>query len=141
MSKYKYINNIELLEKKFLSEKTYTSKICHNYINNVYQLKIKYRDNNRQLKSLDIILDIIKHKLQRIRDIRSTIVSMITMIFLPLGFIVGFFGMNFRSMGNATLDYGIYSIKNAEIFIIIIISILIILTILVQYYLKYNISI
>ena len=141
MSNSKRPDEVEQLEKRFLSEEKYTRNICHKYINDVYRLKIKFRHNDKELKSLDIILDIIKHKLERIRDIRESIVTVITTIFLPLGFLVGFFGMNFKSMGCPSLESGIYSIKNAELFVVIILGLSAILTILVLYYLKYKISI
>jgi Mg2+ and Co2+ transporter CorA len=38
-------------------------------------------------------------------------------IFLPLGFIVGYFGMNFKSMGSPSLNSGVFSIKHVEKFI------------------------
>jgi Mg2+ and Co2+ transporter CorA len=39
---------------------------------------------------------------------------MIGTIFIPLTFIVGFFGMNFQSMGVPSLKKGIFTIKHAQ---------------------------
>jgi len=39
---------------------------------------------------------------------------MIGTIFIPLSFIVGFFGMNFESMGVPSIKKGIFTIKYAQ---------------------------
>ena len=109
------LDTIAKLEKHFINENKYTSDNCLQYINKIYKLKIKHLHDDKILNSLNNLQDIIKHKLGEIRYIRNSIVGIITSIFLPLGFIVGFYGMNFKFMGNATLDTGIFSSESGLI--------------------------
>ena len=60
---------------------------------------------------------------------------MIGTIFIPLSFIVGFFGMNFESMGSPSLKKGIFTIKHAQHKLAIIFFIIIFFTIML--YIKF----
>jgi len=65
------------------------------------------------------------------------ILTLISLIFLPIGAIVGYFGMNFGSMGNPTgSGSGILNIKYGQLFVysLFFISILITLIIIHRFY-------
>ena len=49
------------------------------------------------------------------------ILTMVSLIVLPLTLITSFFGMNFSSMGNVTNLFGWFSIKNAHLYILVFI--------------------
>ena len=135
------IDPIIQLKNDFFAEKKYTRHICHKYIDKIYHLKAQNIDDKKDLKTLEIIQDIINHKLDKIRTIRDNIVSIVTSIFLPLSFIVGFFGMNFKSLGAPTLKTGIYSFNHGYLFIFGLILLTVVITLFVLYLLQYNISV
>ena len=84
-------------------------------------LQIKYRDNNEIQQKINhyntrakFFADTIKNidDFNNIKDIRAQAKSMrilttINMVALPLAVITGYFGMNFKSMGNPTHNKGI----------------------------------
>ena len=137
----KDLGTIKKLEKHFLEENKYTSATCLHYIKELYKLKIKHLDDEKVLNSLNNLQDIIKHKLEEIRYIRNSIVGIITSIFLPLGFIVGFYGMNFKFMGNATLDTGIFSSDSGLIILSGTMLFTILVTLVTLYLLRYHVSV
>ena len=47
-------------------------------------------------------------------DFQGHLLTLVATIFLPLSFITGFFGMNFKSMGVPSLKNGIFTIKDAS---------------------------
>ena len=92
-------------------------------------------------------IDILNNKLKLIEDYldnktaldtnnKLDFLTILNTIFLPLGFIVGFFGMNFYVMGGQTTGKGIYSSKNGYSIIIksFLLSIVIIIMLLKYFY-------
>jgi len=87
----------------------------NNSLHDLYLLKDKiynYKIKNNLDKNKKIIIENIdKHidyKIDKIQNKKETILTIITTIFLPLGFIVGFFGMNFKSIGIPNLKKALY---------------------------------
>ena len=71
---------------------------------------------------LDIINHYIKyldHQSKYLDFFSNNILTLVATIFLPLTFITGFFGMNFESMGVPSLKKGVFTIKNADVWIAI----------------------
>ena len=113
-------------------------------------LQIKYKDNDEMEKKINFYktrtnffnksLNIID-KYNNALDIKGQskslkLLTTINMIALPLAIITGYFGMNFKSMGNPTRNKGILSHKHGQkivlgLFIISIIT----MVILTQYFL------
>lgn len=98
-------------------------------INKLYVFK-KIAANSKIKKyneKIDFYIDYLKYVKEDLESLHQNIFSMIGTIFIPLSFIVGFFGMNFKSMGVPTLKDGILTLKLAShklaiIFFIIITS-------------------
>lgn len=98
-----------------------TKKITHKNIqtmkNKIFELKLKYVDDEKIYKIIQNIDDILDYENKQLNSLKMTVISALGTIFLPLGFITGFFGMNFNSMGNPTLKKGILAIKHVDKFI------------------------
>lgn len=56
------------------------------------------------------------------------LIATINMIFLPLAVIVGWFGMNFKSMGAPSLNNGIFTVKYGQTFVFVLFIVFIIIT-------------
>lgn len=122
------VNNIY---EEVLKTKKFTHKKIDEYKSELLKLKLKYATNENIYTILKNIDDNLDHENRKLNNFKMTIISALGTIFLPLSFIVGYFGMNFRSMGNLTSNNGILSTRHVErfifglsIFSIIIISIL-----------------
>jgi|SaaInlStandDraft_1057018.scaffolds.fasta_scaffold15331_4 Mg2+ and Co2+ transporter CorA len=111
----KKINNIKnsLTNGNFSINKLYSLK------NNIFKYKITTNNKKQQLL-LNNIDDYIDYKINKIQHEKTKILTIVSTIFLPLSFIVGFFGMNFKSMGVPSLTKGIFTINHSEKFILII---------------------
>ena len=59
--------------------------------------------------------------------------TLLNLIFLPLGIIVGYFGMNFKSMNHSN---GIFSVKYGNTFVILLFIIFIIIFTLIYFYIE-----
>lgn len=103
-------------------------------INELYALKKKYINNIRDTELLDNIHNYLKYKLNKVESRKRHILTLTNLIFLPLGIIVGYFGMNFKSMGNKGIAKGILSIKHSHFFTFMLFLISIVLVIIMYYY-------
>lgn len=110
--------NITNLYKKIKKTKKFTHEKINNYLKEVFELKIKNIENLKNYKILNHMQDILEYENDKLNTFKMTIISAIGTIFLPLGFITGYFGMNFRSMGSPSLKTGILTMKNVERFIL-----------------------
>lgn len=126
-------NDILQFEKKILNINLNQNDI-EKLINELYKLKKKYINDIRNTKLLDNIHNYLKYKLNKIESRKRHILTLTNLIFLPLGIIVGYFGMNFKSMGNKGIKNGILSIKYANIFTIVLFLISIVFVISMYYY-------
>ena len=73
-----------------------------------------YRHLHSKIKLVDDYI-IYKNTIQQKRKI--DLLTLINFIFLPLGLIVGYYGMNFGGMGGITKKTGIFTIKYPHRFI------------------------
>ena len=117
-----YINNtnnisdIDQLEQEVKNTNKFTEKKVAKLLEKVFILEKKYLGNNgKDWKKIQHIKDYLMHKYDENESFKSHLLTMIATIFLPLGVIVGFFGMNFKSMGAPSLkNTGIFNVKHAE---------------------------
>lgn len=83
-----------------------------------YQIICYRHEKDRENDYISSLIRYIQYKEKIIKDYEGRIFTIITTIFLPLSFMVGFFGMNFKGMGVPSLKKGIYNIKNPEYYVI-----------------------
>lgn len=110
-------SDINDLYKEIEQKKKYTHKELNHMTEKVFALKKKYIDNEKEYKLLQHMHEILHHERRKMNSLKMTVISAMGTIFLPLGFIVGYFGMNFKSMGSPSLNSGVFSIKHVEKFI------------------------
>lgn len=131
-------SDIEELYKEIRSDNK--TRFTHSDINNMksklFDLEIKYLDNNQLFTMLQHMNSVLDYENNKLNSTKMTIISAITTIFVPLGFITGYFGMNLRSMGNETLNRGILAHKYLNTFILLVTA-LTIVTFGVAYYVNF----
>ena len=110
-------SDINDLYKEIEQKKKYTHKELNHMAEKVFALKKKYIENDKEYKVLQHMHEILHHERKKMDSLKMTIISALGTIFLPLGFIVGYFGMNFKSMGSPSLSTGVFSTKHVEKFI------------------------
>lgn len=97
---------------------------------NEYKNKKKLSDDERN--KITFYKSYIQHQIDFIKHLQNHLLSLVATVFIPLGFITGFFGMNFKSMGAPSLNNnGILNLKNGHNKITILSIILVILGIYV----------
>ena len=98
---------------------------------------IKSKFNNEFIlvttDNIDFYIEYLNHQLNVLNANRNQLLTIIATIFLPLGFIVGFFGMNFKSMGTPTEGKGILNLKHGEIIVFVFSILFIVVGILLFY--------
>jgi len=110
------IDNIDNFFNEIDNKKTWNKFPTKQYLNKLYNYKrlaIKNNDN-KHMEKINFYIDYLESILNHLNSLQQNIFSMIGTIFIPLSFIVGFFGMNFRSMGSPSLSKGIFTIKHAQ---------------------------
>ena len=127
------------------SEKVYeevrsTKKFTHKKISSLktqlFDLKLKYANDEKLYRIVTNIDDNLDEENRKLNNLKMTVISALGTIFLPLGFITGFFGMNFNTMGNPTLKKGILAVKHVDKFIITL-SVFSIVIISALYYINF----
>jgi Mg2+ and Co2+ transporter CorA len=117
-----------------------TKKFTHTKISELktqlFEMKVKYAENEKIYRIAENIDDNLDEENRKLNNLKMTVISALGTIFLPLGFITGFFGMNFNSMGNPTLKKGILAVKHVDKFIISL-SIFSIIIISALYYVNF----
>lgn len=124
------MDELRILEKRIDNTKHFTHATIDKYMEEVYSLKRRNIENMKIFNILSHIENYLKYKNEKLNSVKRSILSLIGTIFLPLGFIAGFFGMNFASMGNPGINKGVLAIKHSEKFVFglaILISIVVIL--------------
>jgi len=125
-------NNIDLinnLNKKLLLIKINLDKSkLHNQSKDIkdIEIRIKFIDHNMRLLNQYINMTADYHSSKSLDKL-----TILNTIFLPLGLICSYFGMNFASMGCPTKKGGILNIKNSNFFIFILFLISIFVTIII----------
>jgi Mg2+ and Co2+ transporter CorA len=110
------INNIDEIFNEIDNKDSWNKYPTKQYLNKLYNFKrlaIKNNDDTH-IKKINFYIDYLENIVNHLNSLQQNIFSMIGTIFIPLSFIVGFFGMNFKSMGAHTLKKGIYTIKHAQ---------------------------
>jgi Mg2+ and Co2+ transporter CorA len=108
---------IHQLNREVTRRNTFTHKEINRYMDQVYHLKEKNFDNEKNYMRLNHIEEYLKYQNQKLDSFKTTVMSLINTVFLPLGVLTGFFGMNFASMGNPDIKRGVLSIQNSEYFV------------------------
>jgi magnesium transporter len=111
----------ELLEAKKLKMKTLIRLNAIYYETNGITKK-KYEEYKEKVEHITTLLSTFEEyntsntqkEIQRGIDI----LTMVTLIVLPLTLITSFFGMNFNSLGNVTSKYGLFSKRNAHWYVL-----------------------
>ncbi len=99
------INNLERSESPLIKESTTI------YLRDVYDHTIQVIDTLETFRDMvsgmiDIYLSGLSYKMNEIMKV----LTLIATIFIPLTFIVGLYGMNFRNMPEISWEYGYYSV-------------------------------
>ncbi|MDO8873173.1 MAG: magnesium/cobalt transporter CorA [Methanoregula sp.] len=99
------INNLERTESKLIKEST---KI---YLRDVYDHTIQVIDTLETFRDMvsgmiDIYLSGLSYKMNEIMKV----LTLIATIFIPLTFVVGLYGMNFKNMPEIEWEFGYYSV-------------------------------
>jgi Mg2+ and Co2+ transporter CorA len=131
------IINVNILDTNLLNN-DYSLHQLYSFKDKVYKYKM---ENNVNESKKTLINNIDKHldfKINKIQHEKTKILTIISTIFLPLGFIVGFFGMNFKSMGVPSLKNGIFTIHHSEKFVFILSLICIIIVLIFFHYIEYH---
>ena len=81
-------------------------------------------DKMRGLQSLEHFEGLIEHQIKQRMNNRAAVLTIIATIFLPLNFIVSYFGMNFKSMGAPTIKPGILNLDHAQYYIFFFVLVL-----------------
>ena len=130
------IKNLENIFKEIDTKKKWDVKSINNILDQLYEhkrIKIKNNSGKENIENINFYIEYLNHHLNVLNNNRNQLLTIITTIFLPLGFVVGFFGMNFKSMGTPTEGKGILNLKNGET-IVLIFSILLILSGILFFY-------
>lgn len=77
-------------------------------------MKRKNLDNEKNYTILSNLEEYVHYQNKKLDSFKNTLLSLINVVFIPLGFLVGYFGMNFSSMGNPDIAKGVLSTPNAE---------------------------
>ena len=129
--------NLENIITEIDTKTKWDVKSINNILDQLYEWKRIYIEEksikNNNIENINFYIEYLNHQLNRLNNTRNQLLTIITSVFLPLGFIVGFFGMNFKSMGTPTEGKGILNLKNGEIIIFIFSIFLMLLGILFFY--------
>ena len=156
--------NMLVLEKQVsdLDNKISFEKPDHEYISNarfainklklflelkILELELHQEEHKKKLQNIMQRLHIVDKNLKIIKDFNTELhnkrqtkaldtLTIVNTIFLPLTLIVGYFGMNFRSMGCPTTKFGILTMKYGQTFVI---ALIIFITIIIYFLFKFEI--
>lgn len=114
-------NRLNIIDKKLIGEKN-NIKILNDYHTlkkEIYEADILSKGNEYDilLKKIKIIDDYIFYKTSINQKNNLDFLTIVNTICLPIGIIVGYFGMNFSGMGNPHIKKGILSINEPHLFV------------------------
>ena len=109
-------NNIEKHFNYLDKKNRWDKHSAKNNINKLYEFKKLAIEKNstKYNDKIEHYIAFLTYVHSDLNSLQDNIFSMIGTIFIPLSFIVGFFGMNFESMGVPSLKKGIFTIKYAQ---------------------------
>ena len=109
-------NNIEKYFNYLDKKNRWDKQTAKNNINKLYEFKklALEKNNTKYNNKIEHYIAFLTYVHSDLNSVQDNIFSMIGTIFIPLSFIVGFFGMNFESMGVPSLKKGIFTIKHAQ---------------------------
>lgn len=109
------LEEIEKLKNEISNTKNFTHQKNDDFMNRLYILKLQSinTNDNSDYKVLQHLENYIDYQNSKLNNFKNSLLTLISTIFLPLSFIVGFFGMNFASMGNPGIKDGILAIDNS----------------------------
>ena len=124
--------NVQLktLQDNYFKNKFHSVESNSEYLDQVYYLKKKLILNSKGEESLNKFEEFIQNEIQKSVNFKTSLVTMIATVFLPLSFIVGYFGMNFKSMGSPTLKKGIYTMAHGQHYIYFLAMIIILVMVI-----------
>jgi magnesium transporter len=118
----KKMENLQQIIDTINNEKAWTIRKCKIIFQllNSYQLQY-YEVNQKENPDVNYYLSFIENEYRLLNNTQGYVLTFVATIFLPLSFIVGFFGMNFRSMTNS-----IYKINYGQMFVLSICTVVVI---------------
>tara|TARA_Y100000389_G_scaffold194024_1_gene223503 strand:- start:2982 stop:3566 length:585 start_codon:yes stop_codon:yes gene_type:complete len=122
----KIIHEIFLLKKDLSKLKIkLIDIIVKDNLNENIEIKKNEKKVDNMLTLLESIESYVNTYLQHKQHTSLNILTILQFVFFPLTIITGYYGMNFMSMGSPSLKRGIFSIKNGEkwVFLLMLISI------------------
>lgn len=133
------LNNLEEL---IMKDQHISTMDLNKYIRKTIDLEKYFLQDGRTDKKNWLRIQRINKYLQQIQieqhHLKNNILTIVATIFLPLGVIVGYFGMNFRSMGSPTLKTGIFTTDKAQIYVFLLCIIASCIILFLFYILQYG---
>lgn len=126
---------IYALMREVKSKTKFTHKEINRYMDQVYHLKEQNLENDKKYTLLSHIQDFLNYQNQKLDSYKATVMSLINTVFLPLGVLTGFFGMNFASMGNPDIKGGVLSVRNSEYLVFGLMTFFFVITLLMYEFL------
>ena len=110
------LDKLIYLENKIETDTYISNRDIHTYLAEIIYLEQYFLTDKSQEEwnRLQRLHRYLKHLLDLHHEFKGSILTIIATIFLPLGVIVGYFGMNFKSMGAPSLKKGIFNTPNAQ---------------------------
>ena len=129
--------SLDKLIEKINNEKNWNIKDSKYMLDILYEIeKNEYKNKKKlsedKINKINFYKSYIHHQIDFIKHLQNHLLSLIATVFIPLTFITGFFGMNFKSMGAPSVNNnGILNLKHGHHKITILSIILVILGIYV----------
>ncbi len=112
------INKLLTMENPFITDKTKKYfKDVHDHILQAIETTDNYREINVSLK--DLYISAQSHEMNKV----IKVLTIISTFFIPLTFLVGVYGMNFKYMPELEMPYGYYAVWVVMFLIVIFLSI------------------
>ena len=121
---------LKILQNNYFDKKFHSVQSNSDYLDQIYYLKKKLILDSTGLESLNRFEEFVQNQIQKSLNFKTSLLAVIATIFLPLTFVVGYFGMNFKSMGVPSLKHGIFTIKHGQHYIFFLALIIVLLMVL-----------
>lgn len=116
------IQKLDQLEEVIETDESISMEDISTYKKQLFHLEKHFvsDDNINGWNRINRLHKYLQHLQENHNSIKSSILTIIATVFLPLGVIVGYFGMNFQSMGVPSLKHGIFTKKNAQHYVLML---------------------